>query len=177
MQIFRLEEGVHANARALCDRHVINQLGETAELLAIAHYRSGEPLPPFKRLKPRVLRHRNHPCAVWAATSGRTYRWTQRYATALCIEYTLRFRRTHAYEYDIINLLAFAPFKILLREEWPEPPQVMPEDLRMTDTVRAYRLYYHQKSLSMDMRWTRRARPVWYRKPAIVLPFTMRAAV
>lgn len=163
MQIFVLESTVHAAARALCDRHVINQIGETAELLSIAHYLHEGKIPPLSRLKPRVLQHRRHPCSLWVAHSARTYEWAYRYAVALCIEYTVRFRREHAYEADILQWLRFPPFPIIDNNSWTPWPQVLPVEMQMPhDPVTAYRTYYQRKSTQMDMRWSRRPAPKWY---------------
>lgn len=161
MQIFAVCATPHAAARALCDRHVINQIGETAELMCIAHLIAGEQIPPLHRLKPRVVKHRNHPCARWVAETAANYRWAQRHATALCVEYTLRYGKHHAYEDDVIRLYA-PPFRLIGKDHLTPFPQVMPDYVQSMNAVDAYRRYYHLKAVTMRMRWTNRPPPDWF---------------
>ena len=102
MQIFVVETQPDAAARALCDKHVISQIGETAEMLALAHVVAGEGLPPQYVLKPRT-RHLHHPCVQWVAATAGSYRWAHKLATALLLEYTHRYKRFHAYQMDVLQ--------------------------------------------------------------------------
>lgn len=162
MQIFVVETQPNAIARALCDKHVLSQIGETAELLAIAHVLNGEGVPPMAVLKPRT-RHLHHPCAKWVGASVGNYRWTHSLARALLREYTHRYGRYHVYESDIVRM-THAPFSLrAAKERKTGHVAVMPDEyINPMSVVQSYRNYYHFKATKMQMRWTKRLSPRWF---------------
>lgn len=162
VQIFVVETQPGDAARALCDKHVISQIGETAELLAIAHVLNGEGVPPMAVLRPRT-RHLHHPCAKWVGATLGNYRWTHQLAKALLREYTHRYGRYHVYESDIVRM-THAPFK-LRADKAPKVGHVavMPDEfVDPTSVLKSYRNYYHHKAEKMKMRWTNRLSPRWF---------------
>lgn len=174
MQIFVVEECPQKAAKSLCDKHVLSQIGETAEMLALAHLRNQEPLPPFARLKVRK-HHLNHPCVKWVSLTLGNYKWAADLGTALLDEYTHRYGKEHAYFLDIYRMACSPPFK-LLDSSLPETqhPLVVPANYRMAmpatyqaSIVLSYRIYYHIKAAYMPMRWTRRRRPKWFDYSAV----------
>lgn len=163
MQIFVVEKDPVDIARALCDKHVLSQIGETAELLALAHVIHKEGIPPLHRLKPR-LGHAHHPCAQWVSRSAGNYRWAVDLALALCQEYTHRYQHgEHAYQAEVARMM-HPPFP-MLQQNKPRTPHVIvvPEAyLFKRNPVKSYRGYYHLKAQRMMMRWTRRLSPKWF---------------
>lgn len=162
MQIFVVESHPHGSALSLCDKHVLSQIGETAQLLALAHLRNNETVPPVKVLVPST-RHLNHPCAKWVAASVVNYRWTFELAKNLCEEYTHRYHNRHAYEPDI-HMMMHAPFRLIEENKGRTPaPAVMPEEfVDKNSIVNSYRNYYRYKASVMPMNWTKRTPPSWF---------------
>lgn len=162
MQIFVLESTPLKAAQALCDKHVVSQVGETAQLLALAALRNGEQIPPVTSLVPST-RHLNHPCSKWVGETLSNYQWTYELAKYLCDEYRYRYKREHAYEKDI-KLMLHPPFKLLNEAKGPTPaPAVVPEVfVNRNSIVHSYRSYYCFKASTMPMRWTSRHPPMWF---------------
>lgn len=163
MQIFVIEKNPEDIARSLCDKHVLSQIGETAELLALAHVIHKEGIPPLHRLKPR-LRHAYHPCAQWVARSAGNYEWALRLGNALCAEYVYRYNHgPHAYQ-DELTRMTHPPFVMLQQGKALTPHAiVVPLNcLTKRNPIKSYRRYYHQKAQRMPMRWTRRLSPRWF---------------
>ena len=75
--------------------------------------------------------------------------------TALCDEYTYRYERIHMTDSKLRELLNNIPNNIQLGE-WSEPPQCMPDDVKvLNDSLSAYHKYY--KEYKKDFaRWTDR---------------------
>ena len=162
VQIFVVETQPRDAARALCDKHVISQIGETAELLAIAHVLNGEGVPPMAILRPRT-RHLYHPCAKWVGATLGNYRWTFQLAQNLLREYTHRYGRYHVYECDI-ERMTHAPFQLRTNKQGKAGHiAVMPDEfVDPTSIVKSYRNYYQHKANRMKMRWTNRLSPKWF---------------
>ena len=125
--------------------------------------------PPhiYKRTKPI----RNHVCTRWVAESSANYLWTVRHGKALCLQYTLRYKKRHA-SLDVLRLLSKPPPWVPDGELTPFA-QAMPEDIRVEgDAVAAYRRYYHEKKAGFAV-WKQGRLPYWA-DPAV---FTRHAAV
>lgn len=71
MQIFFLSWDPEKAAQEHCDKHVVKQILEAAQLLCSAHWILGNPKnpPPYKKS------HIKHPCAIWIRQSIHNYRW------------------------------------------------------------------------------------------------------
>lgn len=171
VQIFAIEEQPQKAAKSLCDKHILSQIGETAELLALSHLHNGEQVPPLARLKVRKG-HVNHPCTKWVGLTLGNYQWAANLGIALLDEYVFRYDRDqeHAYFLDMHRMASCPPFK-LLEQNLPLTPHplVVPENYRMAmpatlgvSIMLSYRVYYHIKSAYMPMRWTRRKKPKWF---------------
>lgn len=161
MQIFVVENHPKQIAHALCNKHIVSQVGETAEMLAIAHVRNGEYVPPLITLEAR-RRHINHPCCAWVSQTEGNYIWAHQLALALCQEFKHRYGHEHAYEKDIMRML-HPPFK-LMQAAMPQTPApaVVPEQYKAASVIQSYRNYYHYKAARMAMHWTNRRPPHWF---------------
>jgi hypothetical protein len=146
MNIFVLDTNPVTAARMQCDKHVVKMVLETAQILSTV---AGGPYKPT---------HANHPCVLWAGRSVVNFNWLLQHGRALCEEYTLRYGRRHKCQ-DVIELINSQPIK-LPPFRYCEFVQCMPEELRMSDPVDAYRKYYHTKTFAQ---WNRgRPAPYWW---------------
>jgi hypothetical protein len=160
MQIFYVDSDPHKCAKALCNKHLIKGILESAQLLCTAHHL----IPIWKEdfpVKFYQATYKNHPCAIWVRQCSGNYCWLSQHVIALCHEYTYRYDKIHASEpiaqwcSDNIaaNTLGFGT----------NPPQCMPDEYKDEDTVKAYRRYYNEyKHKTITMTWTRRNPPEWW---------------
>jgi hypothetical protein len=149
MNIFILDTNPVLAAQYQCDKHVVKMCLETAQMLSTI---AGGPYKPT---------HVNHPCTVWARSSVSNFAWLYSHGVALCNEYERRYNKVHkclnVIENTLVNMSVTLPDEVL------SPfAQAMPEELKNEDAVKAYRDYYHQKSKTVDMRWTKRPIPDWF---------------
>jgi hypothetical protein len=149
MNIFILDTNPVLAAQYQCNKHVVKMCLETAQMLSTI---AGGPYKPT---------HVNHPCTVWARSSVSNFAWLYSHGVALCNEYERRYNKVHkclnVIENTLVNMSVTLPDEVL------SPfAQAMPEELKNEDAVKAYRDYYHQKSKTVDMRWTKRPIPDWF---------------
>lgn len=135
MNIFVLDTDPVKAAAYHCDKHVCKMLVETAQILSTVIQKHDPEAQGF--YKPT---HKNHPCVLWAGETKENFRWLYHLGRALCEQYTRRYGKTHKSETIIIGALSYyfyiPPGKL-------EPfVQCMPEDVKDTDPVKAYRQYY-----------------------------------
>lgn len=159
MNIFYLHHSPPLAARMHCDIHVIKMILETAQILSTVHHLHGNgDAVPYKPT------HKHHPSVKWAAESKVQYDWLQQLGVYLCNEYAVRYGgKRHACEQYIKGCLEAPP--PALRESrkyiWTEPPQAMPDDVKVPgDTATAYRNYY-RKYKSHFARWKLGGVPAW----------------
>ena len=171
MNIFFLDSDPRKAAEAMCNKHVIKMILESAQLLCTAHHL----IPIWKDFPDKFYKatHINHPCAIWVRQCSGNYCWLSQHASYLCKEYTYRYDKIHASQSIIkwcnSNIAAdVLNFGNILAESkvfgyGSDPPQCMPEEYKCNDTVQAYRNYYlNHKRHTMEMKWTRRSPPEWW---------------
>lgn len=134
MNIFYVDEDARAAARALCDRHVIKMVLETAQIMSTVCHKWGVHGVPYRAT------HVNHPSVLWAGASSQHYDWMFRHGAELSVEFTRRYRKAHASSVVIFQLEK-APMP---DSGWEPPPQAMPNRFKKPDTVEAYRQYYRE---------------------------------
>ena len=102
--------------------------------------------------------HINHPSTRWVRENAIQYQYAYDMFTNLCDEYTYRYDKVHMTDSKLRNLLDNIPNNIQLGE-WSEPPQCMPDDVKvLNDSLTAYHKYY--KEYKKDFaRWTDRPVP------------------
>lgn len=152
MNVFRLDNDPRQAARDHCDKHVVKMIVESAQLLSAAH-------PPdapgiYKYSKSQA----GHPCAIWVRGSINNYAWLYRLGVGLCIEYTERYKRTHATQALFEKPLRALPDLPNVPET--PMPQCMPEQYKGPDSVVAYRRLYVGDKIRFA-RWAHSARPAW----------------
>ncbi len=161
MNIFYVDYDARLAARALCDKHVVKMILESAQLLCTAHH----VIPRWKDELPEKFykaTHKNPPCAIWTREYLGNYCWLALHAIYLCEEYTYRYNKKHATE-DLIWWCAEHTAYEKYDPNGIDPPQCMPDEYKMEDTVEAYRRYYNEcKRNTIQMKWTRRNPPKWW---------------
>lgn len=148
MNIFILDIDPHKSAQYLCDKHVLSQMKESAQLLCSAF----EPgVAPYRRT------HYNHPCAKWVRESEDNFNWLFDHAYAINREYMKRFSFPKTgvdIEHKSFGVCSWALSnvnKLQLPKRGLTPfAQAMPEECKREDPVEAYRMYYltHKQSIA-----------------------------
>lgn len=154
MNRFVLDTDPRVAATYHCDKHVVKMILEEAQMLCSVHRRYGS-------VDDRLYKatHANHPCTLWAGETTSNYRWGYSLLVALCDEYTHRYGKVHATA-RLLDILAEPPTGLPTGPLTPFA-QAMPDNLRTSDAVDAYRAYYVREKASFA-RWTARPVPHWY---------------
>jgi hypothetical protein len=155
MNYFYVEQDPTSAAQALCDKHVVKMILETAQMLSTAHRLTESPQADFV-YKPT---HSNHPSTKWLRSSRAAYKHGLQHLCALFDEYRHRYNKTHATE-RLLPYLSQVP-EALPDLPFVDPPQCMYDECRHSDTVEAYRSYYRVRRNEIKMAWTNREAPAW----------------
>jgi len=101
--------------------------------------------------------HINHPSNIWIRSSDSHYQFVYDMFVALCNEYTHRYGKTHLTEEKLKDILQHLPNNIA-SEDFVDPPQAMPDDVKTHDAIDAYQNYYrvYKKDFA---KWTARETP------------------
>lgn len=158
MNIFYLDHDSKLASQAMCNKHVVKQVLESAQLLCTSHHVCCDTeLPDFLYKKTHI----NHPCTKWVRECSANYAWLAYHAISLCQEYTYRYGKIHKSQPIIEWCLDNFP-DVPIGFGTP-PAQAMPDEYKDSDPVKAYRNYYTQhKRFVMDMKWTKRNPPYWW---------------
>ncbi len=174
MNIFYLDKDVQLCAQQHCDRHVVSQCKEYAQILSTAHRivdgyeyidnSSGRNIKRWKLLDDRETglyksTHYNHRSVVWCRQSQQNYYWLYQLFLRLLAEYKFRYNKVHACT-KLIPFLGLAPRKI----DWKlftEPTPAMPTKYIVNnDSMQSYRNYYNGDKVHLH-NWTNRPTPEW----------------
>lgn len=180
MNIFYLSKCPKESAVFMNNKHVVKMILETAQLLSTAHRlldgNQTEISTENKNGKQRKKKiwqlddknlndslyqatHINHPSAKWVRESDKHYEWLFNHFSALLQEYTYRYEKTHKSS-GLLSLLQKMPNNIECNG-FVDPPQAMPDDVKNTDSVTAYRNYYMIYK-NHFAQWKNRDVPYWY---------------
>lgn len=153
MNIFVLDLDAKKAAEQYCDKHVIKQVLETAQLLCSV-YHLQEIQAPYK------LTHKNHPCAIWARATSANFDWLLLHAKTLCEEYTARYGKRHKTE-EVIQWCEANKHRLRFPETELSPFSLaMPDEFKVEgDPVESYRNYYREGKNHLHQ-W-KRNRPTW----------------
>jgi hypothetical protein len=160
MNIFYLDPSPQKAAQAHCDKHVVKQVLETAQLLSTAH-RILDGNSFADKVGLYRLTHQNHPCALWVRSTDSTYQWAHQLLIALCNEYTFRYEKKHKTS-SLISPLSHLPKNIKTKPFIP-PPACMPDEYKVRgDCVASYKNYY-KGAKSNIAEWNKnRQKPLWF---------------
>ena len=175
MNLFYLDKDPEISATLHCDKHVVKMIIEYAQMLSTAHRMldgtqytdasSGRRIQRWRLDNSNIedvlykASHINHPSTRWVRENAIQYQYAYDMFTALCDEYTHRYKKIHATDFKLRGLLNQLPNKITLGG-WSEPPQCMPDDVKMESTLDAYHKYYavYKKEFA---KWTERDVPTF----------------
>jgi len=152
MNIFYLDRETKKCAEYHCNKHVVKMILETAQLLCATQWLFGTEAP-------YRLTHKNHPSTIWTRQSINNYRWLCDLGLELSYEYTHRYGKVHKSQVIIEWCRDNEPQ--LPKIPFTDPPQAMPDDCKLDDTVEAYRNYYIKEKSSFCV-WNKRDTPNWF---------------
>jgi hypothetical protein len=164
MNIFYIDRDPKKSAEAMTNKHVVKMIPESAQLMSTAHRMlDGEHyidassgrrlqrwrmLDPVKEQKLYKATHFNHPSAIWVRESIANYYWLYEHFIALCEEYTKRYKKTHATEIKLAEILSIAPKNIPAVPMTPIRLAITNKDYIVEDRpVSSYRNYYEAEKL------------------------------
>lgn len=177
MNIFFLDRNTRLAAEYHVDKHVVKMILESAQLLSTAHRvldgtetlgtsQTGRKvkrwiLPDARENVLYSATHINHPSAVWVRQNIDHYRYQFDLYSCLMDEYTYRYGKDHKCR-ELFGALFDAPHNIDVEAPWSDPPQAMPDDVKVAgDSIQAYRNYYAKYKNTMA-KWTKRQIPYWW---------------
>ena len=154
MNLFYLHKEPEVSATLHCDKHVVKMIIEYAQMLSTAHRMlDGEAYYGLSKNGRKIQRwrldsdredilykasHINHPSTRWVRENAIQYQYAYDMFTNLCDEYTYRYGKVHMTDSKLRNLLDNIPNNIQLGE-WSEPPQCMPDDVKVeNNSLQAY---------------------------------------
>lgn len=161
MNIFVVEENPLDAAQALVDKHVVKMVLETTQMISTVA-RARAYTAPYKST------HAKHPCTIWASSHPSNMRWLFDHGFELCREYSRRYNgRIHASETHMRKMWND------LHLWWPEVEesrwqdhttfvQAMPEELRGSCPIQAYRSYYRVAKSHIASWKIPNRKPSWY---------------
>lgn len=181
MNIFYLHYDTKICAQEHCDKHVVKMIIEYAQLLSTAHRLLDGTMYLDKTANGRNIKrwklddyrepilykasHINHPSAVWVRQDFSHYQWLWNLAYELCQEYRYRYGGETDKQHKtslVIQNLSFAPNNISRTGIFQEPPQAMPDDVKVPgDSISAYRNYYKSYKIKFAT-WKNRNIPEWF---------------
>ena len=174
MNLFYLHEDPKESAKLHLDKHVVKMVIEYAQMLSTAHRMldgtqytdasSGRRIQRWRLDNSNMdgvlykASHINHPSTRWVRENAIQYKYAYDMFTALCDEYTYRYGKIHLTYTKLRDLLNEIPNNITLGS-YSEPPQCMPEDVKVqNDSISAYHKYYQEYKKDFAV-WTARPTP------------------
>jgi hypothetical protein len=179
MNIFAVENDPVLAAQSLCDKHVISQTKESAQMLSTVHRLvSGTVAKVYDDAKQKLMKrwiieenndvlyqvaHPSHPCTLWTMKSTDNYEWHYLHFMALAEEFTYRYGKPHASFVKLADALmtvptlpkiGLTPFALAMKSN--------PECMNEADPVTSYRKFYLTKRDRFSMDWTNRKIPAWF---------------
>ena len=158
MNIFFLHQNPHQAAKYQYNKHIVKMVLESAQMLCTAHHciLGDEADVPYKAA------HKNHPSTVWARRSANNYEWLYHHFVALSAEYKRRYGKEHLSFTKLAEFLKNPP-KNLTKGPMTPFAQAMPDDVKDSDPVVAYKNYYTKYKREIAT-WNRgRQQPTWWK--------------
>lgn len=154
MNIFYINEDPIIAAQELADDHIRKMQIESAQMCCTAHWETGNEAP-YKRA------HKNHPSTIWTRQSIQHYKWLVEHGLEICNEFTKRYGKRHKTQ-DVLEWCK-ANLPNLPDAGFIPPPQCMPEEYKMSDTIEAYKNFYIKDKIGVKkLDWKKlNNRPSW----------------
>ena len=158
MNIFYINEDPIVAARELADDHIRKMQIESAQMLCTTFWHYGH-WAPYKKA------HYNHPSTKWTRQSIHHVDWLLNHGFEICSEFKKRYGKTHATE----NVLEWVRVNKHLLDgkiptiEFIPPPQCMPEEYKLPDTIEAYKKFYIEDKIGVKgLSWKKlNNKPSW----------------
>ena len=160
MNIFYLHKDPVIAAKVQYNKHVVKMILESAQMLCTAHHHYDENTDvPYKKA------HYNHPSTKWTRQSIHHVDWLLNHGFEICSEFKKRYGKTHATE----NVLEWVRVNKHLLDgkipttEFIPPPQCMPEEYKLPDTIEAYKKFYIEDKIGVKgLSWKKlNNKPSW----------------
>jgi hypothetical protein len=178
MNIFVLDTDTAKAAQYHCDKHLVKMITEHNQILgSIAHVLRGikkksditpdyigEHFQKFPRVNenqephPYGIGYKSHPCTQWAMKSLENYNWLCDLNMKMCKEYTSRYVKKNVGE-DITSWYQQNP-PVLESSKMTPFALAMPDNLKTSDAVHSYRLYYASYK-AYFAKW-KKGEPAWW---------------
>ena len=133
MNIFYIHADPIIAAQQLADDHIRKMQIESAQMCCTAHWETGSEAP-YKRA------HKNHPSTIWARQSIQHYNWLVKHGLEICDEFEKRYGKKHKTK-DVLKWLQNNEPN-LPNTGFINPPQCMPDQYKLEDTIEAYKNFY-----------------------------------
>jgi len=161
MNIFVLDENPIIAAQFHCDKHVVKQILETAQML-VTTYKTHTTQDIKFNLKST---HQHHPCTKWVSESTHNFFWLLALGQQLLSEFETRYKHPHTYitlyqelsniqhEYlsQFIPNTPMTPFAIVMKDNFKIS----------TNPVECYREYYNKEKYKFA-KWKNSKIPFWF---------------
>lgn len=149
MNIFALDQDPKLAARYHCDKHITKLLLESVQILNTSLHKRG--LGEMAFYKPA---YENHPCVIWATESWANFEWLLRLVHHLDREWRTRYNHDmhHTSYQKVLDNWYDGEFWILPATQEQRTPfaQAMPDDVKSSNAIDAYRDYYREYKASED---------------------------
>ena len=155
VNIFAVDEDPELAAEALADTHVVKMVLESGQILSTVHHRYGTNTPEM--YKPT---HPKHPCVLWAGETKSNYYWLRRHFTALAVEYTYRYGKSHLTWEKLGKVMLLAPNLMPDGDRTPFALAMPNQYKLLDDPVECYRAYYKFGKAHLH-RYSYRPAPAW----------------
>lgn len=142
MNIFYIDSDPVIAAQQLADDHIRKMQIESAQMLCFAHYAYGN-TAPYKNSK----KHFNHPCSKWVRQSIQHYHWLLQHGLEVCNEFEKRYGKSHKTK-EVLKWLSDNQPPIP-DNGFTEPPQCMPEQYQLPNTIDAYHKFYIEDKIGI----------------------------
>lgn len=157
MNIFYINEDPIKAAQELADDHIRKMQIESAQMCCTAHWETGGEAP-YKRA------HKNHPSTKWTRESIQHYRWLVAHGLEICNEFVKRYGKPHKTQ-EVLEWCKNNEPNIP-NNGFKVPPQCMPEEYKMEDTLEAYKRFYILDKVGVKgLDWKKlNNKPEWIKK-------------
>lgn len=165
MNIFATDPDPVKSAIALDDKRLVKMCVETAQILSTAVRKTaGDEVANNRNLYKST--HANHPCVKWAAEDSAHFAWLIDHGFSLCLEYSIRFGKTHG------------SMRVIMAISGMFPPCQFPKGMTFQNSARnasldfdysdlpvheAYQAYLRARwrTDKVPPKWTNRQPPEW----------------
>ena len=154
MNVFFLDRSPKLCAQYHCDKHLLKQIPDVAQILCTVMRNNGISYG-------YTGRKNNHPCIKWAQQQDGNFLWLKSLGIELCKEYAYRYSDNNSPKHASEHIIRDSyPTDLGKSLKMTVPPQCMPDHFKNLDPVKAYRQYYLGSKADL-LSYTKRHIPMW----------------